>query len=126
MLMVPLVPGTRALLKGNVQHHNVVFTGVRPPTLGKAALLQYRASAFVHKAVLALDFTVGFRLVWCTCLMHFVLMFNGVNELRGIVGVHQVNVVLGALEVAKTPLDLTGILFNARVQGQKIPSSCRP
>ena len=48
MLMVPLVPGTRALLKEDVQHHNEVLSGVRPPTFGKAALLQYRARALVH------------------------------------------------------------------------------
>ena len=120
MLMVPLVPGTRALLKEDVQHHNEVLTGVRPPTFGKAALLQYRARALVHKAVLALDLAVSLGLMRSTCLMHFVLALDGVNEFRSVIGVDQSDVVTGALEVAKAPLDLACVLFDARIEGQEV------
>ena len=48
MLFVTLVPGACAVLSEDVKHHNVMLTGIRPPTLGEAAVLQYRARALVH------------------------------------------------------------------------------
>jgi hypothetical protein len=45
---VALVPGACAVLSEDVKHHNVMLTGIRPPSLGEAAVLQYRARALVH------------------------------------------------------------------------------
>ena len=68
----------------------------------------------------ALDFPIGFRLMGSVSLVQLVLVFNGVNELRGVIGIDEVNIVLGAFEVAKSPLYLPRVFLDAGVQRQEL------